>query len=127
MAQQKKPEWDDAHAKRQKERLVGNIFPAFGDVDISAVTMGHDGAYRQRPGRGHRARETAQRICSIIINVFEYADLMGFMENPVIINRLTRYRKEMPKPTTKRHLYKDLSEGEIGALLVALLPKKENE
>lgn len=115
----KTPEWDDAHAKRQKERLVGNIFPAFGDVDINAVTMEHiDHALAVVIERG--ARETAQRICSIIVNVFEYADLMGFMENPVIINRLTRYRKEMPKPTTKRHLYKDMSEGEIGALLLAL-------
>lgn len=119
VAQQKTPEWDDAHAKRQKERLVGNIFPAFGDMDINAVTLEHvDNALAVVIERG--ARETAQRICSIIINVFEYADLMGFMENPVIINRLTRYRKEMPKPTTKRHLYKDMSEGEIGALLLAL-------
>ena len=115
----KTPEWDDAHAKRQKERLVGNIFPAFGDVDINAVSMEHiDNALAVVIERG--ARETAQRICSILINVFEYADLMGFMENPVIINRLTRYRKEMPKPTTKRHLYKEMSEGEIGALLKSL-------
>ena len=115
----KTPEWDDAHAKRQKERLVGNIFPAIGDVDINAVSMEHiDNALAVVIGRG--ARETAQRICSIIINVFEYADLMGYTENPVIISRLTRYRKEMPKPTTKRHLYKEMSEKEIGALLRAL-------
>jgi len=115
----KTPEWDDAHAKRQKERLTGNIFPAFGDVEINTVTMEHiDNALAVVIERG--ARETAQRICSIIINVFEYADLMGYVENPVIINRLTRYRKEMPKPTTKRHLYKEMSEGEIGALLKAL-------
>jgi integrase len=52
--------------------------------------------------------------------VFEYADLMGFTENPVIISRLTRYRKDMPKPTEKRHLYRDMSEKEIGALLWGL-------
>ena len=99
----KTPEWDDAHAKRQKERLVGNIFPAIGDVEINAVTMEHiDNALAVIIERG--ARETAQRICSIIINVFEYADLMGYMENPVIISRLTRYRKAMPKPVDKRHL-----------------------
>lgn len=39
--QKKMPEWDDAHAKRQKERLVGNIFPAFGDVAINDLTMEH--------------------------------------------------------------------------------------
>lgn len=115
----KTPEWDDAHAKRQKERLVGNVFPSFGDVDINSVTMEYiDNALAVVIERG--ARETAQRICSIIINVFEYADLMGYTENPVIINRLARYRKEMPKPTVKRHLYKDMSEEEIGALLRAL-------
>lgn len=79
----KTPERDDAHAKRQKERLVGNIFPALGEVDINAVTMEHiDNALAVVIERG--ARETAQRIRSIIINSFEYADLMGFMENPVI-------------------------------------------
>ena len=115
----KTPEWDDAHAKRQKERLVGNIFPAFGEVDMNAITMEHiDNALAVVIERG--ARETAQRICSIIISVFEYADLMGFMENPVIINRLSRYRKEMPKPTVKRHLYKEMSENEMGALLKSL-------
>lgn len=119
----KTPEWDDAHAKRQKERLAGNIFPAFGDVDINAITMEHiDNALAVVIERG--ARETAQRICSIIINVFEYADLMGFMENPAIINRLARYRKEMPKPSTKRPLYKEMSEREIGALLKALEESK---
>ena len=39
--EKKTPEWDDAHAKRQKERLTGNIFPAFGDMDINAITMPH--------------------------------------------------------------------------------------
>ena len=121
--QKKMPEWDDAHAKRQKERLVGNIFPAFGEVAINDITMEHiDNALAVVIARG--ARETAQRICSIVINVFEYADLMGFVENPVIINRLTRYRKEMPKPVTKRHLYKEMSEAEIGALLQALEESK---
>ena len=113
------PEWDDAHAKRQKERLTGNIFPAFGDIDINAITMVHiDKALAVVIERG--ARETAQRICSILINIFEYADLMGFMESPIIISRLTRYRKEMPKPVAKRHLYKEMSEKEIGVLLKAL-------
>lgn len=121
--QKKMPEWDDAHAKRQKERLVGNIFPAFGEVAINDITMEHiDNALAVVIAHG--ARETAQRICSIMINVFEYADLMGFVENPVIINRLTRYRKEMPKPVTKRHLYKEMSEAEIGALLRALEKSK---
>lgn len=115
----KMSEWDDAHAKRQKERLTGNIFPAFGDIDINTITMVHiDKALAVVIERG--ARETAQRICSILINIFEYADLMGFLENPIIINRLTRYRKEMPKPVAKRHLYKDMSEKEIGLLLKAL-------
>ncbi|WP_165069640.1 tyrosine-type recombinase/integrase [Desulfovibrio sp. ZJ200] len=117
--EKKTPEWDDAHAKRQKERLTGNIFPAFGDMDINAITMMHiDKALGVVIKRG--ARETAQRICSILINIFEYADLMGLLENPVIINRLTRYRKEMPKPLAKRHLYREMSEREIGLLLKAL-------
>lgn len=66
------------------------------------------------------ARETAQRICSILINIFEYTDLRGFLENPITINRLKRYRKEMSKPVAKRHLYKDMSEKEISLLLKAL-------
>ena len=38
---QKTQEWDTRHATRQKERLVGNISPAFCDVDINVVTMEH--------------------------------------------------------------------------------------
>lgn len=33
--------YTDAAGKRQKERLTGNIFPAFVDVDINAITMVH--------------------------------------------------------------------------------------
>ena len=117
--ERKTPEWDDAHAKRQKERLSGNIIPAFGSVDINDLTMMHiDKALSVVIERG--ARETAQRICSILIKIFEYADLMGFLENPIIINRLTLYRREMPKPIAKRHLYKEMSENEIGRLLQAI-------
>ena len=115
----KMPEWDEAHAKRQKERLTGNIFPAFGDIDINTITMVYiDKALAVVIERG--ARETAECICSILINIFEYADLIGFLENPIIINRLTRYRKEIPNYVAKQHLYKDISEKEIGLLLKAL-------
>lgn len=113
------PEWDEAHAKRQKERLVGNIFPAFGDVDINKVTMKQiDDALKMIIKRG--AVETAQRVCSIITNIFEYSDMMGYLDEPIIINRLQRYRKEMPKPISKRHLYKEMSESEIGLLMSRL-------
>ena len=77
-------EWDEAHAKRQKKRLTGNTFPAFGDIDINTITMVHiDKALAVVIERG--ARETAECICSILINIFEYADLIGFLEDPIII------------------------------------------
>lgn len=109
-------EWDDMHAKRQKERLTGNIFPAFGKMEINAVTMTDiDNALKPVIERG--ARETAQRICTIIKTVFDYADTMGILADAIIIRRLEKYRKHMPQPIEKNHLYREMSEAEIGKLL----------
>lgn len=109
-------EWDPAHAKRQQERLSGNIFPAFGDLELNTVTMQHiDDALRPIIARG--ARETAQRVCTIVKSIFDYADTMGILSDALIIRRLERYRKDMPQPVEKKHLYKEMSEGEIGKLL----------
>lgn len=33
--------WEGRHAKRQRERLVGNIYPVFGHLDINEITMEH--------------------------------------------------------------------------------------
>ena len=115
----KMPEWDDAHGKRQRERLVGNIFPVFGSLPLNAITMEEiDNALKVVIARG--AKESAQRICTILKSIFEYADTMGYLENPIIINRLVRYRKDMPQPDRKRHLYKEMTEHEIGSLMLAL-------
>lgn len=115
----KMPEWDGAHGKRQRERLVGNIFPVFGQLPLNAVTMEEvDNALKIVIERG--AKESAQRICTIIKSIFEYADTMGYLENPIIINRLTRYRKDMPQPDRKQHLYREMNEDEIGTLMLNL-------
>ena len=117
----KMPEWDGAHGKRQRERLVGNIFPAFGDMPINTVEMEDiDNALQIVIERG--AKESAQRICSIVKNVYEYADTMGYLvpENTIIINRLERYRKGMPQPDKSRHLYKKMTDDEIGELMLNL-------
>lgn len=115
----KMPEWDGAHGKRQRERLVGNIFPAFGDTPINTVEMDDiNNALKLVIERG--AKESAQRICSIVKSVYEYADTMGYIspEKTIIINRLERYRKDMPQPDKSRHLYKKMSEQEIGMLML---------
>lgn len=115
----KMPEWDGAHGKRQRERLVGSIFPVFGHLPLNSIAMENvDNALKVVIDRG--AKESAQRICTILKSIFEYADTMGYLENPIIINRLSRYRKDMPQPDKKRHLYKEMSEDEIGSLMLNL-------
>jgi len=115
--------WEARHAKRQRERLVGNIFPVFGHLDINEITMEHvDNALL--PVIGREARETAQRICTIIRNVFEYADTMGYLADPMITVRLTKYRKDMPQPLERKHLYNEMSADEIGKLMLAIEQSK---
>ena len=68
--------------------------------------------------------ETAKRACDLVRNVLEYADTMGFLENGAILGRIAKYRREIPTSQTKRHLYKEMSEAEIGKLLLALEESK---
>ena len=112
-------DWEVRHAKRQKERLVGNIYPVIGHRGINEISMLEiDGALKPVIDRG--ARETAQRIATIIRSVYDFADTMGLLKDPAIIARLERYRKDMPQPLRKCHLYKEMSEPEIGRLMLAL-------
>ena len=114
--EKKSMDWDPAHAKRQKERLVGNIFPAFGQMDINSITMlDIDNALQPVIARG--ARETAQRICTIIKSIFDYAETMQQLHDGKIIRLLEKYRKDMPMPIDKKHLYTEMGEEEIGKLL----------
>lgn len=116
--------WEPRHAKRQRERLVGNIFPVFGHLDVNEITMEHvDNALL--PVIGREARETAQRICTIVRNVFEYADTMGYLDDPMITVRLSKYRKDMPQPLERKHLYNEMSEQEIGRLMLAIDESKK--
>lgn len=113
--------WVPSHTKRNRERLTANIFPVFGHLPIGTVSLADiDKALQIIINRG--AKETARRICTLVISIFEYADLMGYLENLDIITRLQRYRKNMPKPKREeiRHLYQEMSEPQIGKLLLAI-------
>lgn len=112
-------DWEARHAKRQRERLEGNIFPTIGQLGINNVTMSQiDAALDVVVARG--SRETAQRICTIIKSVFEYAYTLQLLKDPSILTLLGLYRKDMPQPLGKRHLYKEMGEEEIGKLMLSL-------
>lgn len=116
-------DWEVRHAKRQRERLVGNIYPLFGHRPLNDITMRDiDGALTPVIARG--ARETAQRICTITKSIFEYAFTLQLLKDPSIISLLALYRKDMPQPLGKRHLYKEMGEQEIGKLMLALEESK---
>lgn len=116
-------DWEARHAKRQRERLEGNIFPTIGHIDLNAVTMGQiDAALNVVIARG--SRETAQRICTIVKSVYEYAYTLQILKDPAIISLLSLYRGDMPQPLRKRHLYKEMSAPEIGNLLLAIEESK---
>lgn len=121
--EKKSIDWEFSHAKRQRERLEANIFPIFGAKDISAVTMTDiDGALDLVVKRG--SRETAHRIATILKTVFEYADAMGYLEDIAIITRLSSYKKTLPQPKKDRHFYKEMTEDQIGQLLLDIEESK---
>ena len=121
--QRKLQGWEPRHAKRQKERLSANIFTAFGHRDVNEITM-DDIDKALKPIIDRDARETAQRICTMIRNIFDHADTMGHLSDPVIIARLAKYRKAMPQPLMRKSLYNDMSNEEIGKLLAAVEDSK---
>lgn len=121
--EKKSIDWEFSHAKRQRERLEANIFPIFGHKPISEITMPDiDAALSLVVNRG--SRETAHRIATILKTVFEYADAMGFIEDISIITRLASYKKTLPQPKKDRHFYKDMTESQIGKLLLDLEESK---
>ena len=112
-------DWAPSHAKRQRERLEGNIFTVFGDKSVNSVTMQDvDSALKFVIDRG--SRDTAHRICTILKSVFEYADAMGYLSDISIITRLSSYKRALPQPKKEQHFYREMTEEQIGALLLAI-------
>lgn len=81
-----------------------------------------DGALPPVVARG--AREIAQRICTIVKSVFEYAHTLQILKAPSIITLLGLYRKDIPQPLGKLHRYREGGETEIGKLMLALEESK---
>ena len=115
--------WVAGHTKRQRERLQGHLYHAFGNKPVNGITM-IDVDAALSPLAKQSKSETAKRACDLIRNVLEYADTMGFLESGTILGRIAKYRREIPTSQAKRHLYKEMSEPEIGKLLLALEESK---
>lgn len=108
--------WEASHAKRNKERFVGNIFPVIGMKNINDLTLSDfDKAFIPLKRRG--ALETAQRICAMCIEILSYAARFRYLEDKNLIFDLQQYKKEdLPRPT-KGKLATITEPDEIGELL----------
>jgi integrase len=111
--------WVPGHLKRQRERLQGHLYPALGNKPVNMLTMA-DVDTTLLPLVKDRKSETAKRACDLIRNVLEYADLMELLDNSGIINKIAKYRREIPVSPVKRHFYQEMSVEQTGALLLAL-------
>lgn len=91
--------WEASHAKRNRERFVGNIFPVIGTVNLNDLTLtDFDKAFIPLKRRG--ALETAHRICAMCIEVLSYAGRFRYLDDKNIIFELQQYKKEdLPRPT----------------------------
>ena len=108
--------WEACHAKRNKERFVGNIFPVIGMKNINDLTLSDfDKAFIPLKRRG--ALETAHRICAMCIEILSYAARFRYLEDKNLIFDLQQYKKEdLPRPT-KGKLVTITEPNEIGELL----------
>ncbi len=90
--------WEASHAKRNRERFVGNIFPVIGMKNINDLTLSDfDKAFVPLKRRG--ALETAHRICAMCIEVLNYAARFRYLADKNIIFDLQQYKKEdLPRP-----------------------------
>lgn len=90
--------WEASHAKRNKERFTGNIFPVIGMKNINELTLSDfDKAFIPLKRRG--ALETAQRICAMCIEILNYAARFRYLQDKNIIFDLQQYKKEdLPRP-----------------------------
>ncbi|EFL85747.2 hypothetical protein HMPREF0326_01450 [Desulfovibrio sp. 3_1_syn3] len=108
--------WEASHAKRNKERFVGNIFPVIGMKNINELTLSDfDKAFVPLKRRG--ALETAHRICAMCIEILNYAARFRYLADKNIIFDLQQYKKEdLPRPV-KGKLATITEPDEIGELL----------
>ena len=108
--------WEASHAKRNRERFVGNIFPVIGTVNLNDLTLADfDKAFIPLKRRG--ALETAHRICAMCIEVLSYAARFRYLDDKNIIFELQQYKKEdLPRPT-KGKLATITDPKDIGELL----------
>ena len=115
--------WVPGHLKRQKERLAGHLYHALGNKPITEITMFDIDAALSPLAKAGKS-ETAKRAADLVRNVMEYAETMGLLDNSAMIRRVAKYRREVPTPSGKRHLYKEMSAEEAGKLLLALEESK---
>lgn len=108
--------WEASHAKRNKERFVGNIFPVISMKNINDLTLSDfDKAFIPLKRRG--VLKTAQRICAMCIEILSYAARFRYLEDKNIIFDLQQYKKEdLPRPV-KGKLATITAPDEIGELL----------
>ena len=90
--------WEASHAKRNRERFVGNIFPVIGMKNINDLVLSNfDKTFVPLTRRG--ALETAHRICAMCIEVLNYAARFRYLADKNTIFDLQQYKKEdLPHP-----------------------------
>lgn len=111
----KKEAWVAGHTLRQRERM-GSLSRVFGKKDVNDVTMDDIvSAIGQKERAGHH--ESARRSLSLIKSVLSYAATMGKLRDNRILVNIDAFRETLTTPRRERHLYKELSEAEIGKLL----------
>ena len=116
--------WVPGHLKRQRERLEGHLYHALGNKPVDQITMRDVDAALSVLAEAGKS-ETAKRAADLIRNVLEHADTLEMLENSSIINKITKYRREVPQTTRKRHLYdKEMTPEQAGELLLKLEESK---
>ena len=112
--------WVPGHLKRQRERLQGHLYHALGNKPVNEISM-LDVRDALSPLATAGKSETAKRAADLIRNVLEFADTLQMLPDASILPKITKYRREVPQTTKKRHLYdREMTPEDAGRLLLAL-------
>ncbi len=107
--------WSDKTRKDQELRIAKYLEPCFFEKSINIITIDDiNNCFKEIM----KKPQLCKKVSRILYNLYEYADILGLLEekNTIILSRIKRLTKTLPKIVEKSR-YQALSDDEIAKLM----------